>query len=114
ALKDVRRTGRQRLEQGARVLVRAVLAPQRADDAELREGRLAAEHGDETLVLVGGESMLGDERRRDERIAGPGFDPVVKLHQSVGFLGGGGGDDGDVPRLASAAVIMCGELLVPE
>ena len=51
------------------MLVRAVLAPQRADDAKLGERRLAAEHGDQAIVLVGRESVLGDERGSDAWIA---------------------------------------------
>ena len=57
-LQHVRRFGREGLEQRPRVLVRAVLAPQRADDSELGERRLAAEHVDEAFVLVRRESVL--------------------------------------------------------
>ena len=74
SLQHVRRFGRQRLQHRPRMLVRAVLAPQRADDAELGERRRAAEHGDEPIVLVGREPVLGDERRRDGGIAGSGRD----------------------------------------
>src|SRR4029078_1608723 len=55
ALQHVWRLGGQRAEQGTRVLVRAVLAPERADDPELGEGRLATEHVDEAVVLAEGE-----------------------------------------------------------
>ena len=51
------------------MLVRAVLASERANNPELREGRRASEHGDETVVLVAGETMFGDERRSDLGIA---------------------------------------------
>ena len=56
------------------MLVRAVLAPERRDDAELRKGRLSAEETNNALILVRRESMLGDERRRDDRITGTRLD----------------------------------------
>ena len=75
------------------MLVRAVLAPERADDPELREGRLASEHGDETIVLVAGETMFGDERRSDLRIAwasGDGHGALVAgLEEGAGLIVGG-------------------------
>src|SRR3954470_19858002 len=52
------------------MLVRAVLAPQRADDAKLRERRRASKHIDELLVLEVRQAVLGDQRRRDGGIAG--------------------------------------------
>ena len=58
ALQHVRRLGREGLEQRPRVLVGAVLAPQRADDSQLGERRLATEHVDEALVLVGRQSVF--------------------------------------------------------
>ena len=72
ALEHVRRLRRQRLEDGSRVLVGAVLAPQRAHDAQLGERRRAAEHRRQALVLLGGQPVLGDERGSDDRIAGAG------------------------------------------
>src|SRR3954471_19621167 len=51
------------------MLVRAVLAPQRADDSQLSECRRAAEHVHELLIFVGGEPVLGNERGGYDRIA---------------------------------------------
>jgi hypothetical protein len=51
-----------------------VLAPERADDAELGEGRLAPEHRDEYLVFVLRETVLGHQCRRDDRVARPRLD----------------------------------------
>lgn len=51
------------------MLVGAVLAPQCAHDAELGEGRRPPDHPDKSLVLVGSESVLGDERGGDRRVA---------------------------------------------
>src|SRR5690242_928901 len=51
------------------MLVGAVLAPQRADNPQLSEGGLAPQHGDETLILVGGDTMFGNEGRSDAGIA---------------------------------------------
>ena len=70
SLKDVRRGCRQRLQKRARVLVRAVLAPQRADDPQLGEGRRAAKHRHQPVVLLGVEAVLRHERRGDRRITG--------------------------------------------
>src|SRR6185369_11279905 len=72
ALQHVGRLGGQRTKQGPRVLVGAMLAPERADDPELREGRLAAEHVDEAVVLAEREPVLGDERGGDLRVAWAG------------------------------------------
>ena len=66
--------GKAAAQQRARVFVGAVLAPQRRDDAELRKGRLPAEQTNDALILVRRESMLGDERRRDDRITGTRLD----------------------------------------
>src|SRR5215510_656749 len=54
------------------MLVRAVLVPQRAHDAEFGERRLAAQHLDDSLVFVLRQTVLRDERRRDGRVAGAG------------------------------------------
>src|SRR5512133_71244 len=64
----------QRLEERSGVFVRAVLAPKCADDPQLGEGRLAAQHVDESPKLVRGQSVFCDECRRDEWIAGPRLD----------------------------------------
>src|SRR5258708_39893525 len=63
--------GWQRPQQGTRMFVRAVLAPQRTDDSELGKRRSPAEHVDKDLVLLGRESVLGDQGRRDLRITEP-------------------------------------------
>ena len=46
-----------------------MLAPQRTHDAQLRERRPSAKHGNEAIELVGGEPVLGDERRGNGRVA---------------------------------------------
>src|SRR5690242_1568235 len=70
SLQHVRRVGRQRLQHRARMLVRAVLAPERTHDTELGERGLAAEHLSQTLKLVARETVLGNKRWSDSRIAG--------------------------------------------
>src|SRR5689334_13532156 len=97
------------------MFVRAVIAPQRAYDSQLGEGRLATQHIDESPELVRRQSVFGDERRRDERIAGPRLDLRSSKCHVPGFFGGvlsGVPDDGALLR-ASTAEIMRGELLVP-
>src|SRR5579862_8745217 len=74
-------------EQGTGVLVRAVLRPQGGDDAELGERRIAAEHADDALVFVRRDTMLGDERRRDDRITGTGLDRHQCGAAAVSFFG---------------------------
>src|SRR5580698_8686890 len=49
-------------------LVRAVLAPHDAEDAELGVGRLAAERSQDAAVLLVGELVLLDEGGRDRRV----------------------------------------------
>src|SRR5690349_5526032 len=71
-LEHVRRLGGQRTKQGSRMLVGAVLTPERTDDPQLGERRLAAKHVDETIVLAEGEPVLGDERGGDLRVAWAG------------------------------------------
>src|SRR5438445_7761069 len=105
------------------MLVGAVLAPERADDPELREGRRAPEHRHQSVVLVGGQPVLGDERRRDGRIAGPRLDRARRSGHAAGFFGGVAGAFGTLgtlsgatgaePRRASDAGIILGELLLP-
>src|SRR5438309_1350002 len=82
------------------MLVRAVLAPQGADDPQLGEGRRPPEHGDHAVVLVGREAVLGDECRRDGGIARSGGNG----HQ--GFLSGAGAFAGAVAD-ALAGVVAC-------
>src|ERR1043166_1626748 len=108
------------------MLVGAVLAPQCADDTELGECRDTSEHRDQQVVLPGSESVLGDEGRRDGRIAGPGLDRARGSGHAAGFFGGGAaafggvggtfgsltGAGGAAPRRASDAGIIFGALLL--
>jgi hypothetical protein len=45
-----------------------VLVPHGRDDAELRQGRLAADEIDEALILVVFQPVLADEVRRDGHV----------------------------------------------
>src|SRR5688572_22725049 len=71
-LQHPRGFGGQRSQQRTRVLVRAVLAPERAHHAKLGERRLASQHRAQSLELLRRQSMLRDQRRRDPGIAGTG------------------------------------------
>src|SRR5438105_12953351 len=51
------------------MLVGAVLAPQRAHDAELRKSRRAAEHRDQTLVFSLRDSVLSHQSGCNQGIA---------------------------------------------
>ena len=106
------------------MFVRAVFAPERTDDAQLGEGRLALEHVDQPFVLFFRQPVLGDQRRCDRWIAGARGNSVLlllSLHQADGPGGASGflaGDSGTfigapAPCFASAAEIIRGELLVP-
>src|SRR5262249_32884045 len=68
-LDDARAFGRQSPEVHAARLVRAVLAPHHAEDAELGVARLATERTQDDGVLVGADLVLRDERRLDRVIA---------------------------------------------
>src|SRR4029077_9058627 len=85
-LQHERRRGGEGLEERTRMLVRAVLAPQRADDAQLSEGRLAPQHVDESAILVRRESVFGDECRSDGGIAGTRLDLRAGLHRLISSL----------------------------
>ena len=84
---------------------------------------VAAEHGDEALVLVRRESVLGDERGRDQRIAGARFDASSsRVHHRCGdgFLRVSSTFERASGAAFAAAVLRfggarscCGELLVP-
>src|SRR5829696_1951568 len=65
ALDDPWRIGGKPAQMEAGRFVGAVLVPHRRDDAELGQGRRAADEADETLVLVGLEAVLLDEFGRD-------------------------------------------------
>jgi hypothetical protein len=55
------RAGRGQLpKERPRVFVGAMLAPQRADDAEFRESGLAREHRHYSIVFLGGDTVLCD------------------------------------------------------
>ena len=51
------------------MLVGTVLIPERAHDAKLRERGRAAEQREQSLIFLCRETMLGDERRGDGRVA---------------------------------------------
>src|SRR6266446_4421302 len=53
-----------------RRLVRAMLVPHRRENAELGDGRLAADERADALVLLRGQPMGGNERRTDFRAFG--------------------------------------------
>ena len=67
-LDHLRTGGRKRLQDGSRMLVGAVLAPQRGEDAELGERGRAAEHHDDARVFVRGEIVFLDQLGGDLRI----------------------------------------------
>ena len=71
-LDDARALRRQPPQVHAARLVRAVLAPHHAEDAELGVGGRSAEVPLDARVLVGRELVLLDERGRDRRVAGEG------------------------------------------
>src|SRR6185436_8061146 len=56
---------RQFLQVQPRALIRAVLAPHHAENAELRIGRFAPENSDDFVVLRPGQLMRGDQLGRD-------------------------------------------------
>src|SRR6266576_2784634 len=56
-------------EHALRVLVRAVLAPQRREDPQLGEGGGAAQHRLDAAVLVVGEIVVANQGGGDRRIA---------------------------------------------
>ncbi len=56
------------------MLVRAMLAPQRADDSELGKRRRATKHRNEAIEFVGGDAVFRDQLRRDSWVAGAGKD----------------------------------------
>src|SRR3989454_7741878 len=66
---------RSRLEDGLAVLVGAVLAPQRGEDAKLGECGRAAQERLDAAVLVGGEVVLANQRRGDRGVAREGRRP---------------------------------------
>src|SRR5690606_31776580 len=66
-----RRLGGQRAEQRLRVLVAAVLGPQRAEDAQLRVRGLAAQDLEDPAVLLRRDAVLRDQLRGDGRVARP-------------------------------------------
>src|SRR6476646_455296 len=98
------------------MLVGAVLAPQRADDPQLGEGGLAAQHGKEALILVGGDAMFGDECRSDAGIAGARSDvhgvDVGAGESGVGFMTGlWTGVEGDASFGLAGGFMRTGALL---
>ena len=65
-----RRIGRQRAQMDFRGFVRAVLVPHRREDAELGEGRRAADQLEDARVFVGLEAVLGNQLGGDRRLCG--------------------------------------------
>ena len=65
---NTRAGGRELAELGTGILVGAVLAPHDGENAQFLEARLATEDGEDLLVLLGGESVLGDEFGSDRGI----------------------------------------------
>src|SRR5262249_26020300 len=103
SLEDPSASGRQALEQLARVLVAAVLAPHRAEHAELDQVRLAAQALDDQLVL-GGEQTKSAQAL---------FDGSVRDHLSAGSRSAIATDSKSrrpsvLPSTASAARSGCG------
>ena len=72
ALDHLRTGHRQRLEDGLAVLVGAVLAPQRGENAKLGERGRATQEGLDAAVLVGGEVVLANQRQGDRGVAREG------------------------------------------
>ena len=64
------RLGRQGAQMHLRGLVRAMLVPHRREDAELGDGRLAADQLEDALVFVRLEAMFGNEFGGDFGLAG--------------------------------------------
>ncbi len=71
-LDHLRAVGGEGPEHGARVLVRAVLAPQRGEDAQLDVGGIAAQDGPDAAELFGGETVLANQLRGEGRVPGAG------------------------------------------
>src|ERR671924_1306025 len=69
-LDDLRPRRRKGLQDRLRVLIGAVLAPQRREDAQLGERRRAAEQGDDAIVFFGCEVVLLHQLGGDGGIGG--------------------------------------------
>ena len=73
-LDDPGRLGRQAAQMQPRGFVGAMLVPHRREDAELGEGRRAADQSRRgALIFVRLEAVLGDEFRGDGRFVGRSF-----------------------------------------
>ena len=77
ALQHLRALGGELAQEDARVLVGAVLGPERGEKAQLGEARLATEPANDAVVLLGGEAVAEGELLRDLRLGaghplGPG------------------------------------------
>src|SRR2546430_4835226 len=66
-LDDLRAGRGERFENGLGVLVRAMLAPQRGEHAQLGEAGRATQHRFDALVLLVGQIVVADQLRRDRR-----------------------------------------------
>jgi len=71
-LDDLRAGRGERFENGLGVLVRAMLAPQRGEHAQLGEAGRATQHRFDALVLLVGQIVVADQLRRDRRVAREG------------------------------------------
>ena len=71
-LQHPRPRGRELAQVDLRRLVRAVLRPERRSDAELGQGRIAAEEALEPRELLAGEAVLAGELDGDDRLGGRG------------------------------------------
>ena len=77
-LNDPGRLGGQFAQVQARALVGAMLVPHGREDAQLRDGRLAADQGQDALIFIRLEAMFGDQRRGDLGfVAQQGGGPLV-------------------------------------
>src|SRR5690606_18314192 len=68
ALEDPGRFRREHAEERFRVLVSAVLGPERAEHAQLREGRRSAQRFDDALVLLLAQAVLRHQLGRNLRL----------------------------------------------
>ena len=81
ALQHLGALGGEITQEDAGVLVGAVLGPERGEEAQLGEARLATEPADDAVVLLGGEAVAEGKLFRDLRL-GPGH-PVPTSRRSV-------------------------------
>src|SRR5262249_41237149 len=90
-LDDLWARGRKRVEDGARVLVGAVLAPQRRKDAQLGERWRSPQHRRDALVLFSCEVVLLHQLGGDLRIAHDRVTPFATARNIRAKMFGGVG-----------------------